>query len=151
MLTLERSHIETRAWLDGRALGTSNSLSTPHEYELGTNAAPGKHRLTISVDNTKKIDLGRFVSINGQPVEQLKGQHFPLRMLESAELSWADVPPEGDKITQGAWWKDAGAAELAVDEGVARRLHLGVGSAVELELGGTATPLKVGAVYRSDG
>jgi putative ABC transport system permease protein len=72
-------------------------------------------------------------------------------MLESAELSWADVPPEGDKITQGAWWKDAGAAELAVDEGVARRLHLGVGSAVELELGGTATPLKVGAVYRSDG
>jgi len=97
------------------------------------------------------VVMGRFVSINGQPVEQLKGQHFPLRMLESAELSWADVPPEGDKITQGAWWKDAGAAELAVDEGVARRLHLGVGSAVELELGGTATPLKVGAVYRSDG
>ena len=40
MLTLERPHIETRAWLDGRALGTSNSLSTPHEYELGNERRP---------------------------------------------------------------------------------------------------------------
>ena len=50
---------------------------------------------------------GRFVSINGQPVEQMKGQHYPRRMLEQAELTWADAPPEGDKVTQGAWWKDA--------------------------------------------
>jgi putative ABC transport system permease protein len=42
----------------------------------------------------------------------------------------------GDKVTQGKWWTDAGAAELAVGEGVAQRLHLGVGSAVELETGG---------------
>ncbi len=34
VITLERPHIETRAWLDGRALGTSNSLSTPHESNL---------------------------------------------------------------------------------------------------------------------
>ena len=58
MLTLERPHIETRAWLDGRALGTSNSLSTPHEYELGTNVAPGKHLLTIRVDNRLVVDVG---------------------------------------------------------------------------------------------
>ncbi len=58
VLALERPHIETRAWLDGRALGTSNSLSTPHEYELGTNAAPGKHLLTIRVDNRLVVDVG---------------------------------------------------------------------------------------------
>ncbi|MGD0902124.1 MAG: FtsX-like permease family protein, partial [Terracidiphilus sp.] len=40
---------------------------------------------------------GRFVSLNGQSLDQLKGQHFPRRMLEHAELSWADAPPEGDK------------------------------------------------------
>ena len=94
---------------------------------------------------------GRFVSINGQPVEQMKGQHYPHRMLEQAELSWADAPPAGDKVTQGAWWKDGSATELAVGEGVARRVNLGVGSAVELEIGGTVRTLKVGAIYRADG
>ncbi len=105
---------------------------------------------------TQALDLmpvvqGRFISLNGQPIEQLKGQHFPRRMLENAELSWADAPPAGDKVTQGKWWTDAGAAELAIGEGAAQRLHLGVGSAVELEVGGTVRQLKVAAVYRADG
>src|ERR1035441_2665996 len=97
------------------------------------------------------VVTGRFVSLNGKPVEQLKEQHFPRRMLQNAELSWADAPPAGDKVTQGKWWTDAGAAELAVGEGVAQRLHLGVGSAVELETGGTVRALKVAAIYRADG
>jgi putative ABC transport system permease protein len=94
---------------------------------------------------------GRFVSLNGQTLEQLKGQHFPRRMLEHAELTWADAPPTGDKVTQGKWWKDGAAAELAVGEGVAKRLNLGVGSAVVLDVGGTVRALKVSAVYRADG
>jgi putative ABC transport system permease protein len=94
---------------------------------------------------------GRFVSLNGKPLEQLKDQHFPRRMLENAELTWADTPPGGDKVTLGKWWSDANAAELAVSEGVAQRVHLGVGSAVELEIGGTLRPLKVAAIYRADG
>jgi putative ABC transport system permease protein len=94
---------------------------------------------------------GRFVSLNGKPLEQLKDQHFPRRMLENAELTWADTPPGGDKVMQGKWWSDAGAAEIAVSEGVAQRVHLGVGSAVELETGGTLRQLKVTAIYRADG
>jgi putative ABC transport system permease protein len=97
------------------------------------------------------VVTGRFVSLNGQTVEQLKGQHFPRRLLERAELSWADAPPAGDKVTQGKWWTDADAAELAIGEGVAQRLRLGVGSVVELETGGTVRKLKVAAVYRADG
>ena len=94
---------------------------------------------------------GRFVSLNGKPLDQLKGQHFPRRMLEHAELSWADAPPAGDKVTQGKWWNDADAAGMAIGEGVAQRLHLGVGSAVELEVGGQVRALKVAAIYRGDG
>jgi putative ABC transport system permease protein len=94
---------------------------------------------------------GRFVSLNGQKLEQLKGQHFPRHMLERAGMSWADAPPAGDKVTQGKWWTDGSAGELAVGEGVAQRLHLGVGSAVELEVGGTVRALKVAAIYRADG
>jgi putative ABC transport system permease protein len=94
---------------------------------------------------------GRFVSLNGKTLDQLKGQHYPRRMLEHTELSWADAPPAGDKVTQGKWWTDAGAAELAVGTGAAERLHLGLGSTVELEVGGTVRKLKVAAVYRADG
>jgi putative ABC transport system permease protein len=94
---------------------------------------------------------GRFISINGEPVEEMNGQHYPRRMLENAELSWADTPPAGDKVTQGSWWTSGSATQIAVGEGVARRLHLGVGSAVELETGGATHELKVAAIYRADG
>jgi putative ABC transport system permease protein len=97
------------------------------------------------------VVMGRFVSINGQQVDQMKGQHYPVRMLESAELTWADTPPEGDKVTAGTWWTNRSAAQIAVDVGVAQRLHVGVGSAVELETGGTTRTLKVAAIYRADG
>lgn len=97
------------------------------------------------------VVTGRFISINGQPVEQIKDQHYPRRMLESAELSWADSPPEGDKVTQGVWWKAPNAAEIAVGDGVAKRLHLGIGSTMDLETGGTERMLKVSAIFSSDG
>jgi putative ABC transport system permease protein len=105
---------------------------------------------------SQQLDLmpvvqGRFVSINGQQVDQMKGQHFPIRMLENAELTWADAPPDGDKVTAGAWWTSSSAAEIAINDGVAQRLHVGVGSTVELETGGTTHTLKVAAIYRGDG
>jgi putative ABC transport system permease protein len=97
------------------------------------------------------VGTERFVSLNGKPLAELKEQHFPRRLLERAELSWADAPPAGDKVTKGKWWTDPGAAELAVGEGAAQRLHLGVGSTVELEAGGEVRALKVTAIYQADG
>ena len=105
---------------------------------------------------TKQVDLlpvvqGRFVTLNGKALDQIQDQHFPRRWLESAELSWADAPPEGDKVTQGKWWEDSSAAEIAIGQGTAERLHLGIGSAVQLEVGGRTRNLKVAALYRPDG
>ncbi|UCG58051.1 MAG: discoidin domain-containing protein [Phycisphaerales bacterium] len=57
VLLLERCHWETRVWVDAAYLGKKNSLSTPHEYDLGT-LRPGKHSLSICVDNTVKIGVG---------------------------------------------------------------------------------------------
>jgi putative ABC transport system permease protein len=99
---------------------------------------------------------GRFVSINGRRLDaetdkQAHQRHFPRRMLENAELSWADAAPEGDKVTQGKWWTNGDAAELAVGSGVAERLKIGVGSAVQLDVGGSVRNLKVTAIYRADG
>jgi hypothetical protein len=57
VLFLERPHWETRVWVDGRGCGTNTSLFTPHEYDLGT-LAPGKHTLSIRVDNRRIVDIG---------------------------------------------------------------------------------------------
>jgi len=62
-LFMERTHWVTHAWLDGKALGTQESLISPHVYELGTLLTPGKHQLTVCVDNTLQFDLGDFVSV----------------------------------------------------------------------------------------
>jgi hypothetical protein len=58
VLTLERLHWETQVWLDDRFIGSNNSLSTSHEYDLGTGVAAGKHTLTIRVDNRLVVDVG---------------------------------------------------------------------------------------------
>ncbi|MBI2513901.1 MAG: glycoside hydrolase [Opitutae bacterium] len=58
VLTLERPHWQTRAWLGERELGARDSLSTPHGFELGVFEAAGLHRLTLRVDNRLVVDVG---------------------------------------------------------------------------------------------
>jgi putative ABC transport system permease protein len=112
---------------------------------------PGVSQATGEALDLMPVVTGRFISLNGKPLEQMKDQHFPRRMLENAELSWADTPPAGDKVANGKWWTNADAAELAISEGVAERLHLGLGSTAELEIGGVVRTLKISAIYRADG
>ena len=101
--------------------------------------------------NLIPIVMGRFISVGGVPVEQMHGRHFPRHMLESAELCPAATPPEGDKVTEGKWWSDENAASLAINEGVAKRLQIGLGTQMELETGGVTRKLTVTAIYRADG
>ncbi len=84
VLKLERPHWATRVWVDGKEVGSNDSLSTAHEYDLGIVAAeerptaglpepgtrapsdagadarlqPGRHELTIRVDNRLVVDIG---------------------------------------------------------------------------------------------
>ncbi len=57
-LFLERCHWETQAWLDDKPVGMQDSLCVPHVHELSKYATPGKHVLTVRVDNTIKYDVG---------------------------------------------------------------------------------------------
>jgi putative ABC transport system permease protein len=93
---------------------------------------------------------GHFISLNGVPLEKLKVEHFPRRMLESVSLSWADTLPAGDKIRQGKWWNDPNAHQIAIGEGIANRIHVGVGSAVAVEVDGKLLQLTVAATFRAD-
>ncbi len=58
VLTLERPHWATQVWLDDKPIGSNDSLSTPHVYDLGTGLAAGKHRLSIRVDNRLQVGVG---------------------------------------------------------------------------------------------
>ena len=60
LLSLERAHWTTQAWLDDKPLGTNVSLSVPHVYDLGTSLAPGRHRLSIRVDNRILVAVGNL-------------------------------------------------------------------------------------------
>ena len=93
---------------------------------------------------------GHFVSLNGVPLEKLKVEHFPRRMLESISLSWSDTLPSGDKLRGGKWWTDPNAHQIAMGEGTASRIHVGVGSAVEVEVDGKVLQLTVAALFRAD-
>ncbi len=58
-LFLERCHWESRLWVDNQEAGMRNSLGTPHIYDLTEQLTPGKHTLTLCVDNrTREIDPG---------------------------------------------------------------------------------------------
>ncbi len=59
ILFLERCHWESRVWIDEEEVGMQNSLGTPHVYNLADFLTPGKHTITICIDNrTKDIDPG---------------------------------------------------------------------------------------------
>jgi len=47
VLFLERPHWQTTVWVDETAVGSCDSLSTPHCYDLSRVLTPGKHTLTV--------------------------------------------------------------------------------------------------------
>lgn len=54
-LFLERSHIETMVWVNGKPAGIQNSLCVPHLYELTALLEPGRENtIVVRVDNRLK-------------------------------------------------------------------------------------------------
>lgn len=49
-LTLERTRWQTDVYVDDRMVGSNRSLVAPHDVDLGI-IEPGRHRLTIRIDN----------------------------------------------------------------------------------------------------
>jgi hypothetical protein len=56
-LFLERTK-DSQVWVDKTWVGSDDSLSTPHVFDLSKELTPGKHTLTILVDNAKLPPVG---------------------------------------------------------------------------------------------
>lgn len=58
-LNLEHPHFITRLWIDNTEIGTQNSMTVPHVYNLTEVLKPGKHIISIRIDNRlKSMDVG---------------------------------------------------------------------------------------------
>ncbi len=58
MLNLERVMWLSQVWVDGNKVNSEcESLISPHQYNLTSYLKPGKHLLTIRIDNEKRHDI----------------------------------------------------------------------------------------------
>jgi hypothetical protein len=85
---LERCHWETELWVDDREVGTQNSLGTPHEYDLTKFLTPGKHRITIRVDNRISVTDHTQTNWNG-----ITGK-LELRAISPVSIASASLLPD---------------------------------------------------------
>lgn len=56
-LFLERTK-DSQVWVDDRWIGSDDSLSASHEFDLSKHLTPGEHTITILVDNAKLPPVG---------------------------------------------------------------------------------------------
>jgi hypothetical protein len=56
-LYLERVIWKTRVWVDGKEIGSEESLSAPQRFYLNALIKPGRHLLVIRIDNSKQYDI----------------------------------------------------------------------------------------------
>ncbi len=92
-LFIERAHWETKVWVDDEALGMRNSLGTPQTYDLSKVLTPGRHTLTIRVDNRiKDINVGKnSSSITDHTQTNWNGMVGDLYIVAKPALHIADV------------------------------------------------------------
>lgn len=101
ILSLERPHWETRVWCDNTLIGRNDALATPHEYDLGA-LSPGKHTLTIRVDNRAIIEVGpNSHSVSDQTQGNWNGivGKIELRAVPSVSIEHIQVYPNLAKRT----------------------------------------------------
>lgn len=90
VLRFERPHWQSDVWLDDRAIGSRDSLGVPHEYDLTTAATPGKHRLTVRVDNRVKVAAGLDAhSISDQTQSNWNGIIGDMKLIVTDKV-WVD-------------------------------------------------------------
>lgn len=57
-LSLERVMWESRVWVNGQFIGTQNSLTTPHRFDVSPALRPGRNEIVIRVDNRRQLAIG---------------------------------------------------------------------------------------------
>lgn len=97
-LFLERCHWETQIWVDDQKIGSQNLLGSPHIYDISKVMTPGKHTITIRVDNRiKEVNVGQNShSISDHTQTNWNGMvgELSLRKKEKIHLEQIKIHPD---------------------------------------------------------
>jgi hypothetical protein len=92
-LFLERCHWKTTLWIDDIKTSTQMSLGAPHVYDVSALLSPGKHRITICIDNrVEEVNVGiNSHSISDHTQSNWNGMVGKLMLIEQPALHIEDV------------------------------------------------------------
>ena len=92
-LFLERCHWKTTVWVDDSETYSQLSLGAPHEYDLSALLSPGKHRITICIDNrVHEVNVGsNSHSISDHTQSNWNGMVGKLMLIEQPALHIENV------------------------------------------------------------
>jgi len=122
VLLLERCHWETKVWVDGTAAGMQDSLCTPQLHDLSDLMTPGRHALTVRVDNSVRYDVGvNAHSVSDHTQSNWNGITGNMELLATDIIWVSDIQVYPDIRTKSA------------------RLLVTIGNAVNKQLSGTLT------------
>ena len=104
-LFLERCHWETQVWVDNKSAGKQNSLGTAHRYDLTELLTPGKHQISICVDNRiKEVNVGPDShSISDHTQSNWNGIVGQLKLVKRGPVIISDIrifPDVGNKTAR---------------------------------------------------
>jgi len=94
-LLLERSK-HTRVWVDDRDCGAEDTLSAPQVYDLTRTLRPGRHTLTVLVDNEKLPPVGPSHAVDERTQSNWNGivGRMELRATDPVWLDEVQVYPD---------------------------------------------------------
>ena len=95
-LFFERTKV-AQVWIDGKPIGRSTLLSAPQVYNLTTALSPGKHVLTVMVDNSHHlVSVGGSHALSEHTQTNWNGiiGKMYLEASEKLRIDWVRVTPD---------------------------------------------------------
>jgi len=87
-LFLERTK-DSQVWVDRRWMGSDDSLSTPHVFDLTKTLTPGEHTITVLVDNAKLPPVGPCHQVDERTQTNWNGIVGRME-LQATDALWVD-------------------------------------------------------------
>ena len=86
-LFLERAMWQTKIWVDDLYAGSGESLVAPHRFDLSGYLTPGKHRLTIRIDNRLMVNVGHNKDLQGNGWSRM----WAMSLTEESQTNWNGI------------------------------------------------------------
>ncbi|WP_170147872.1 sugar-binding domain-containing protein [Marinoscillum furvescens] len=103
LLTLERVLWRSSVWINGKSLGSAESLSTPHRYSVKGLLKPGENSISILVDNSF---IHRGISFEHERYPTPEAQGFSHAYSNHTQGKWNGILGEISLQRKGTLLKD---------------------------------------------